>query len=163
MGAVLNDITENRWLTERLGPIEEAAKGMPWAKERCWTTSTHLWRERGLLTVDLHDLSVALAVRVAEAIEEGGRHGDLVAVKLITGRGRHNPEGRSPLRAAVAEYLARSCENGLGRFRPAGPGGLIWVFDPGRAPRAATGGLGWLFWLAAGLFGAATVWACMGG
>lgn len=92
--------------------------------------------------MDLHDLSVKLALEVVELLldrppEQGG-------VVLITGRGNHTA-GRSKLRDAVQGRLERAAEQGV-RFAPRGPGRFEVVFDPDSV-RKARPGLGLLFWL----------------
>jgi hypothetical protein len=123
--------------------VEERARTLDWAAERPWTRRTHLGASDGLPLIDLHDLSVRLAldaVNAALALDLGT--GGLV---LVTGRGRHGG-GRSPLRDAVQQALSA---RGL-QVAPRGPGRLEVVVSPDRA-KGARPGLGLLFWLVVAL------------
>jgi hypothetical protein len=83
-------------------PVEEEAQSLPWASEQPWTTASHIRRDRGVLTVDLHALGVPQARTVVEQIiasrEWVGR------VRIITGRGLHS-KTIPKLRPMVIERL----------------------------------------------------------
>ena len=72
-------------LQARLQSVEESSSSLPWAEERPWLISTHVRRDRGVMTVDLHDLDVKQSRYVVDQIiasrEWVGR------VRIITGRG----------------------------------------------------------------------------
>tara|TARA_B100000700_G_scaffold322447_2_gene423948 strand:+ start:1381 stop:2157 length:777 start_codon:yes stop_codon:yes gene_type:complete len=72
-------------LQARLQSVEESSSSLPWAEERPWLISTHVRRDRGVMTVDLHELDVKQSRYVVDQIiasrEWVGR------VRIITGRG----------------------------------------------------------------------------
>ncbi len=74
-----------------LHPIEEAASTLPWANERAWTIASHVRRDRGVLTVDLHDLDLKQARAVIEYIIK--TRDWLGRVRIITGRGLNSKAG----------------------------------------------------------------------
>lgn len=139
-------------LAEALRPVERGARGLAWNKERPWKPETHLWVERGLVVLDLHDLSVRLALDALDAVVEQAEALDGGAVALVTGRGRHSVDGRSRLRDAVGEALAEVAEQRGWAVRAPRAGRYVLVIDPDRAPRAATGALGPVFWLGVAVF-----------
>lgn len=130
-------------LGPRLASVETRSRDLPWAGDRPWSVRTHLGESNGLPLIDLHDLSVALALAVVDVcVEHPPSEGGVV---LITGRGKHTG-GRSKLRDAVQGRLSPLQEDGDLRFSPVGPGRFEVVFDP-EAVRKARPGLGVLFWL----------------
>ena len=66
-------------------PIEEAATSLPWAHESPWTIASHVRRDRGVLSVDLHDLDVNQSKVVIEKII--GSREWIGRIRIITGRG----------------------------------------------------------------------------
>jgi hypothetical protein len=144
-------------LISRLQPLEEKAQSLPWAKQRSWTMATHIWMESGLLTVDLHDLSVRLAMGVVTQVVSVGEQSHMGAVCFISGRGRHSM-GRSSLRDAVHRQLSDLCGRNGWQMRVPSPGRLMLIIDPSKAPSIATGGLGLGFWMLAILFFLATTY-----
>lgn len=126
-------------LSVTLAPVEEAARSLPWSAQKPWRCTSHLGVSDGRVLIDLHDLSVGLALDVVERVVEA--QPTTGAVVLITGRGKHTG-GRSKLREAVLADLQR---RGL-RFVPRGPGRVELILDGERARRSAPG-LGLLFWL----------------
>ena len=68
-----------------LHPIEESAASLPWANERPWTIMSHVRRDRGVLTVDLHDLDLQQSKIVVEHIIASREW--LGRVRVVTGRG----------------------------------------------------------------------------
>ena len=68
-----------------LQSVEESSSSLPWSMEQPWLVSTHVRRDRGVMTVDLHDLDVKLSRFVVDQIiasrEWIGR------VRIVTGRG----------------------------------------------------------------------------
>ena len=126
--------------TQRFSSIEERARDLPWGDERPWRASTHLNVEHGLLFIDLHDLSVRLAL---DAVGLSATDPP-AAIGFITGRGKHNPDGQSPLREAVLDRLDAICDANPGwTWRSMGPGSCVLITDAGRAPAYATGALPW--------------------
>ena len=71
-----------------LHPIEEAATSLPWADENPWTIASHVRRDRGVLTVDLHDLDLKQSKAVVEHIVESRDW--LGRIRIVTGRGLHS-------------------------------------------------------------------------
>lgn len=133
--------TEALW--DALGDVEQRSRDLPWAKTQPWRRETHLWVEADLPVVDLHDLSVRLAVRAVDAVTEVSL--DVGAVVFITGRGNHSG-GVSRLRRAVLQRLQEQ------RFpvQIEGPGRLWQVRD---RSKIASRPMGLLFWLMVGLLG----------
>ncbi len=119
--------------------IEEGARTLSWNAERPWKVDSHTWNDLGVPFVDLHDLSIKLALQAVDiAIEQ-----ELPAVAFVTGRGRHTIDGRSRLRDAVHEHLAGLCAERGWSWRILGPGRCVVVLDPARASSYATGALPW--------------------
>tara|TARA_B100001113_G_scaffold341821_1_gene327373 strand:+ start:136 stop:870 length:735 start_codon:yes stop_codon:yes gene_type:complete len=88
--------------------VEDKARSLPWADESPWTAMTHVRRDRGVLTVDLHDLDLPLAKLVIEQVIVSREW--LGRVRIITGRGLHSktipklrPMVTQRLRAVVNE------------------------------------------------------------
>jgi hypothetical protein len=114
----------SRWTTracqglrERLGPIEVAARALPWADRAPWrahrriTTERRVWgrgapRDR-VVRVDLHGLDGALArqacQRLRDALSEEAL--PLAYLRVVVGRGRHSTDGRRVLARTAAEEL----------------------------------------------------------
>ena len=133
-------------IQEQLIRVERDAKKLPWAAERPWTRQTHVWWENDMPIVDLHDLGVSLGRksvrqvgRIAGKLESG-------AVCFVTGVGK-NSMGPSKMRAATQSVLGDMTDKKDGWwFRPLGPGRFVLITDEDKAPRAAKGELGPLFW-----------------
>lgn len=148
-------MTDVARLREALAGVQGAAGGLPWARERPWRTDSHVWDERGLPVVDLHDLGRKLASQAVRTAAALAPELDAASVCFITGAGRRSI-GKGVLRDDTTRELQQAVAQG-GYFRPLGPGRMVFVADPSRAPAAATGKLGLGFWLMAGLFAAAAV------
>jgi hypothetical protein len=131
-------------LVAALAPVEARAAGLPWARVRPWRAAERV-RAGGLPVIDLHDLSVAVAVDAAERALDAAPGLAAGGVVLITGRGRRSG-GVSRLRVAVLERARQVAAARGWRAGPDGPGRVRVVVDPSRAARAE-GGLGPLFWL----------------
>jgi hypothetical protein len=69
-------------------PIEESATSLAWADESPWTIASHVRRDRGVLTVDLHDLDLKQSKAIIELII--GSRNWLGRIRIITGRGLHS-------------------------------------------------------------------------
>jgi len=128
-------------LRQALAGLEKDAKTLAWNAERPWKPDTHVWEEGWCAVVDLHDLSIKLALRAvelaaADEIQSG-------AVHFVTGRGRHSIDGRSRLREAVSEALLELSEENHWGVREPRPGRLTLITDAELAPVAAKGGLEW--------------------
>ena len=139
----MDDLTR---LREALGDVEKAARGLPWAKERPWRVDTHVFVESDLPVIDCHDLGTRQTEQVCDAVIEHGPHLQAAATALITGRGRHSV-GPARLPQVVRQRLGEACRTHGWRLRIPRAGRFVVVIDPKRAPAAATGALGWGFWL----------------
>lgn len=135
-----------------LGGIAKRARTLDWNDERPWRPDTHIWGEAGSPTVDLHDLSVRIAVECVELTL--GQVEDLQAgaVVFVTGRGSHSIGGKSPLKQAVTETLMDAAAEQGWRLRPGSPGRLVLVTDESAASAQASGRLGPVAWAAIVLF-----------
>ena len=139
-----------------LAPVQQKAGELPWAKERPWLVSQQVRQVEGVPTVDLHGLSIPLGERAAQACLEVLPQLNAAAVMFITGRGRHTG-GISRLKEAVNSLVvAHARENGW-TASPRGPGRILVVADPSRAPSAASGRLPLGFWLVVVLVGIRSV------
>ena len=137
-----------------LAEVARRSRDLPWGKERPWRPETHVGVEGGIVVVDLHDLSVRLGVMATEQVLDTELDGG--AVVFITGRGRHSV-GPSRLRQAVLDRLLEQAGERGWQVRPQGPGRVLVVTDPERAPATAAGRLPALFWLVVLLLGGAVV------
>jgi len=133
-------------LCSALADVQQRATRLPWAKERPWKTSEQVRQVEGVPTVDLHGLSISLGQQATEAALAALPSLDAAAVMFITGRGRHTG-GISRLKETVnRQVLAAARENGW-TASPRGPGRMLVVADPSKAPSAASGRLPVGFWL----------------
>ncbi len=159
----MDDVTR---LQQALTSLEERAHRQSWDTERPWRVATHVFWDRGVPTIDLHDAGAGLARRAVRAALEIAAELETGALWWITGRGRH-AIGPGVLRGLVKAELYREGVLKHGResgwsLRPAGAGRWVLITDPVRAPAVATGALGWGFWLLVAAMVAAAVWACLG-
>jgi len=154
-----DDVTR---LRESLAPVADAAQSLRWADKRPWQSETHVFWSDRVPTVDLHDLNAKLAKRAVRVCCE--HPPETGAIFFVTGAGRHSL-GPGVLGGLVKSELKRACADRPWSFRPAGPARFVLITDRSRAPSAATGALGPLFWLfllllAAGLAATlANLWA----
>jgi len=84
-------------LRAALLPVEENARGLPWARDNPWTVEGRVRSDGAYAVVDLHGLDCSLAKHaVYGALDacEGG------ALRLIHGRGLHSV-GRSSLKDCI--------------------------------------------------------------
>jgi len=152
-------MTDVERLQRSLASVERGAKELPWAKERPWRAETHVWAENRLPVVDLHDLGAKLAEKAVHRSAAVSTDLQAGAVCFVTGRGRRSI-GPGVVRKVAEEELREYCHQRGCYYRPAGPGRLVLVVDPGRAPVSATGRLGIGFWLVVTLFLVAVVAIC---
>ena len=103
-----------------------------------------------MVVVDLHDLSIALALEAVDRIAETGL--ETGAVHLVTGKGKHSVDGRSRLREAVEQRLAELCVAQGWAFRTPMVGRFTLLTDSEAAPPAAAGRLEPVFWVAVAVF-----------
>ena len=115
-----------------------------------------------MLVVDLHDLKAALARRAIDAVVSVADELDAPAVVFVTGRGRHSV-GKGVLGGVAASALRDAVRAHRGWQMTPAAGRWTLVLDPRRAPAAATGRLGWGFWLGVAAFGCLAIWACLSG
>lgn len=151
-------------LQQALGPVQKAARGLPWAKERPWTTATHVGWDGRVPTVDLHDLGRKQAAEVVDAVVSLAGELDTGAVFLVVGRGRRSLTG-AVLPTVVRDRLVPLCTERGWQLRIPRAGRFTILVDPARAPAAATGALGWGFWIWALIIATATalaVWRTFG-
>lgn len=142
-------------LRRRLAALDEAARSHPWDRQRPWRVATHVRWDGELPAIDGHDLS---ARHLAVALREVADHPDDLrggALRVITGRGKHSAVAGGVLSDVVHEVLGPAATTHGWWLRPSGPGAWLLVVDPAAAPAAATGRLGWGFWLLAAGFAAA--------
>lgn len=149
------------FLSQALSHVEQRAQKLPWAKTRPWKTTSHIWLEHALPTIDFHDLGQSLAKEVLDTVVLSTEQLESGAVMLITGAGRHSLGNHAAIKTLVGEHLRELAQEREWEFSPRGPGRFILVFDPDRAPPSATGKLGWGFWVITLLFLAALVTALM--
>lgn len=109
--------------------------------------------ESGTPTVDLHDLSVRIAVECVHATVDEGGSLQSGAVVFVTGRGRHSIGGKSPLKEAVTQSLLDAAQEHGWRLRTGAPGRLVLIMDESAANAQARGRLGPMAWAAILLFG----------
>lgn len=148
-----------RVLQSALLPVQDRARTLPWHKERAWTVDSHVFVDKQVPTIDLHDLSIKLGVLTVELLTQASGDLQCGAVTLITGRGRHSVDGRSRLREAVGEELAQACDDHGWSMRQGSPGRWILVLDDAAAPARASGRLEpWLV-VAMVVFVGLTAWA----
>ena len=140
-------------LRGQLGGIATRARTLSWNDERPWLPDTHVWGEAGSPTVDLHDLSVRIAVECVQATLAQGQALQSGAVVFVTGRGSHSIGGKSPLKEAVTQTLLDAAEEQGWRLRTGAPGRLVLVLDESAANAHASGRLGPVAWAAILLFG----------
>ena len=115
-----------------------------------------------MLVVDLHDLKAGLARRAIEAVVAEAPRLDAPAVVFVTGRGRHSV-GKGVLGRVAASALRDAVRDQRAWQMTPSPGRWTLVLDRRRAPAAATGRLGWGFWLGVAAFGVLAIWACLSG
>jgi len=124
-----------------LEAFDDEASQLPWAHERRWTSRTHVRSEKGLPTVDLHDLDVHLGRRIVRSAAREVDHLDAGGVRFITGWGRHSG-GYSRLRRAVGDELDAICTDEGWGFRAGNRGTWILMTDETQLGPATTGELG---------------------
>lgn len=143
------------WLRESLAEVEEGARLLRWAAERPWRVQSHVRWAGDLPEVDLHDLDARHArdaVRAVAAVRL-----DTGAVRFVTGRGRHSVGPGGVLGGVVRSELKKLIQQHDWQFRPAGPARWVLLTNREKAPAAATGDLGWGFWILVALFAAAAL------
>jgi len=118
-----------------------------------------VWADDGLPVVDLHDLGAKLAQKAVHRSAAVSSDLQAGAVCFVTGRGRRSI-GPGVVRKVAEKELRAYCAKRGCYYRPAGPGRLVLVVDPNRAPVSATGRLGIGFWLVVVLFLVAVVLVC---
>ena len=130
--------------------FEDEASQLPWAHERCWRVRSHTRMEKGLPTIDLHDLDVNLARRIVRRLGDEIADLDAGGLRLITGWGKHSG-GYSRLRRAVGDELNTLCSNEGWGFRAGNRGTWILLVDDSQLGPAETGELGLVVYLVGAL------------
>lgn len=138
-----------------LRALEKPAARLPWATDRAWAVQTHVWIERDVPVVDLHDLSVKLGTRAVREVARVAPRLSAASVVFVTGHGKRRPGGESNLRTSVEDLLAELERKHGWRFHPRGDGRFVVVLDAARAPPSASTRLGTTFWVATWAFLAA--------
>ena len=130
-----------------LPKIESEASRLRWAKNRPWTLKTHVWFENSLPMVDLHDLNAKLAKKSLQSILQAHSKIETGAICFITGVGK-NSNIKPAMRNMVLNLLHKAAQKNDWDVQLQGMGRVIIVFDPEKAPAAATGKLPKVFWFA---------------
>jgi len=158
MQSVTHDI---RLLSDALTSVEQDAKGLRWAKDRPWKCASHIWEERDLPVIDLHDLSAGLTKKLLKNVEPIATELASGGVVFVTGVGRHSV-GLPVLRRVVSGFLIRLERERGWRQRDVGGGRLLLVVDEHQIPefwRSQTPSMAiWFF----SFFVVALVWALQG-
>ncbi len=140
-----NKINDIERIRELLREIEKPASELRWARENpaaAWRVNTHTTVERGVVTIDLHDLGQKLARRVLSICEKAGPDLEAGAIRFVTGRGRHSATG-PVLRQVVGDALVAQCKRHGWAMHPQGGARFILIVDPQKAPAAARGATEW--------------------
>jgi hypothetical protein len=143
-----------------LSEIEKPASQLRWARENpaaAWKVQSHTTVERGVVTIDLHDLGQNLARRVLRICEEAGPDLESGAVRFVTGRGNHSATG-PVLRQVVGDALVKQCKRHGWGMHAEGGARFILIIDAERAPASATGSLTWPLYAGGFLFLALALW-----
>jgi len=136
------DIETIRALLEE---IEKPARQLQWARDnpkRAWTVKTHTAIERGVVTIDLHDLGQKLSRRILSICERSGPELHTGAVRFVTGRGRNSVTG-PVLREVVGNALLAQCKRHGWNMHAEGGARFILIIDAKKAPKSARGALEW--------------------
>ncbi|MBT4059819.1 MAG: hypothetical protein HOE69_05885 [Euryarchaeota archaeon] len=101
-GKEKEEVDKVAFLRKLLASLEPHGASLPWSTQKPWRTSTHIRKERGTLTLDLHDMDLAGSRRILDLVIENrpmiGR------LRIVTGRG-NNSKGRPVIRPMVSERL----------------------------------------------------------
>lgn len=128
-------------LARALLPVEEEAKGLPWAAERRWRVQSHLWMEGTAPVIDLHDLSVRLAEEAVDRAVQVAPELHAGQLVFVVGVGR-NSLGPPRLGRAVGAALDRRARPRGWRRAPGPRGRVLLILDEKRAPGRLGLGLG---------------------
>ena len=131
MEVILNKAKDELW------EIPREAKQLPWANQRAWDFSTHLWFEQDMLVVDLHDLNVKLARKVIKAVCRNAQKWDVGCVCFVTGVGKHSEDKAKIRPMAIGLLQDISSEKGWGLLSGT-QGRLSVILDEERAPQQVT-------------------------
>ena len=124
--------------------VEEKSKVLRWAKERPWRRKTHIWYESELLVVDLHDLNTKLAKETVHHCLDTLPQFETGALCFVTGMGKNSTGNVAKNKKVVKNILQkRARKNESWAIHSPGMGRVVLVFEPERAPRAATGQISW--------------------
>ena len=152
--------TDLERIRKLLAEIEAPASELQWAREnpaRAWKVNHHTSLEKGVVTIDLHDLGQKLTRRILRICEQAAPDLQAGALRFVTGRGRHSATG-PVLRNVVGEALIAQCKrNGWGMHAEGGAR-FILIVDPEKAPATATGKMTWPFIAGGAGFLALSLW-----
>ena len=130
------------WLVD----VERDAKKLNWHKERPWLVKSHIWSEKGVPYVDLHDLNTRLARKAVKIVIRSADQLEVGAFGFVTGIGRHSM-GEASIPKMTIGVLGDACSAKGWGCHPIGQGRLVCITDRERAPAAALGGMGRGMWL----------------
>lgn len=120
--------------------IEEKSNVLRWAKNRPWRRKTHIWYESELLVIDLHDLNTKLAKESVQQCLDTLDQFETGALCFVTGAGKNSPGNVAKIRKTVMNILQKKArKNESWAIHSPGMGRVVLVFQPEKAPRAATG------------------------
>ena len=125
-------------IRDQLWEVESKAKRLSWAKDRPWKPSTHVWIEEDLTIIDLHDLSVKLALSVVRTTCRFSKKLQSSAICFVTGAGNKSVTG-AKIRPAVITELEHKCSDKDWEFFPHGLGRIVLIFDRENAPKSLSG------------------------
>ena len=150
-----------RKLRKLLADLDHAAKSQRWDAQRPWRTSTHVFWEADVPSLDGHDLSAKLMKRALRAIAEEADGLSSGAVRVITGRGSHSVGGAVLGDVVRGVWGPLAAEHGW-QLKPHGSAAWVLIIDRKKAPRSATGDWGCGMWLLVAGFAAAALLAIFG-
>jgi hypothetical protein len=154
------DRTDIEQIRALLMEIEHPASQLSWAKEnpaRAWKVANHTCVERGVVTIDLHELGQNLTRRILNICEKVGPDLSAGAIRFVTGRGSHSVTG-PVLRKVVGDALIAQCKRNGWSMHPEGGARFILIIDPEKAPASATGALTWPLISGAAAFVGLAIW-----
>ena len=122
---------------DELWDIPRDAKALPWADQRVWAFSTHIWLEQDMLVIDLHDLNVKLARKVIKKISKQAEKWDIGCVCFVTGVGKNSTDKAKIRPMAIGLLQDISAKKGW-RLLSGTQGRLSVILDEARAPQEVT-------------------------
>jgi len=124
-------------LRDELWEMERKAERMPWANQRKWTFSTHLWEEPEMLVVDLHDLNVKLAKETIRKILRMAPSLGYACICFVTGQGNKS-DGKEKIRPMAIDVAGEISQQKGWRISSGTQGRLSVILNEDRAPAVVT-------------------------